>query len=375
MPTTPGTVCQQMVMVIEISGAKWLVASTAGGKPRKKSLTDTSAEARFEALLKEIQDARAKLKVSEDARCVVAYEAGQEGFWLVRALRERGLVAEVIDPASLPVDRRSKRAKTDRLDAEALVAALWRYSNGDEGALRMVRVPDEAAEDAREWQRERDRLMSEQRSLRDRIAKKLRTHGVWTLPERWRDALREDRLRGFAGRALGRQLREALLIELARLELVECKVKEHEAHAAELDGEARRRIEQLQLLRGIGPVSARSLGLQLFWRKFDNRRQVGACVGMVGTPYDSGTHRQDQGISKQGDPRLRALLVELSWLWLRLQPDSAISKWFVERTRGAGARGRRIMIVAVARRLAIALWRYVTAGEIPAGARLKAVAA
>lgn len=375
MPTTLATVCQLMVVAIEIAAAKWVVASHAGGKIRRKSLTEDAPEARFAALLQELEDARKKLVVSPDGRCLVAYEAGQEGFWLVRALRDAGVEAEVIEPSSLQVDRRSKRAKTDRLDAEALAASLWRYANGEMRALRMVRVPDVAAEDAREWQRERDRLMSEQRSCKDRITKKLRTHGVWRLPEKWREALREDRLRGFAGQALGRELHAALLIELSRLELVEAKLKEHTARAAELDEVTRARIDQLQQVRGIGPVSARSLCMQLYWRTFNNRREVGACVGLVGTPYDSGTHRQDQGISKAGDPRLRALLVELAWLWVRLQPDSAISQWFVERTRGAGARGRRIMIVAVARKLAIALWRYVTTGEIPAGARLKAVAA
>lgn len=372
MSTTLTTVCL-MVMAIEIASAKWVVASTAGGdrKIRRKVLSQERIDDRFSALLTEIAEARVKLGVAQDARVVVGYEAGHEGFWLIRALRERGVEAEVIDPVSLQVDRRSKRAKTDRLDAEALTMALWRYVNGDRHALRMLRVPSEEAEDAREWQRERDRLMSERRSCNDRIVKKLRTHGIWELSPKWRTDLRDGRLRTFAGKPLGSSLQHAMTVELTRLELAESKLKELAAKGRELDPATVERIDRLQGLRGIGSAGARGLSLLLFWRQFNNRREVGACVGMVGTPYDSGTMRQDQGISKAGDPRVRALLVELSWLWLRLQPESAITRWFHERTQGAGKRGRRIMIVAVARKLAIALWRFVEHGELPKGATVK----
>lgn len=372
MSTTLTTVCL-MVVAIEIASAKWVVASTGGSdrKIRRKVLSQEGIGERFSALLAELDESRRKLGLGGDSRVVVGYEAGHEGFWLYRALREAGIEAEVIDPVSLQVDRRSKRAKTDRLDAEALAMALWRYVNGDSRALRMVRVPSEAAEDAREWQRERDRLMSERRACSDRIIKKLRTHGLWELPQAWRSQLREGGLRTFAGKPLGASLQHAMTIELDRLELIERKLKELTAKVDELDPVSAARIASLQGLRGIGSAGARGLSLLLFWRDFNNRREVGACVGMVGTPYDSGTMRQDQGISKGGDPRLRALLVELSWLWLRLQPNSAITQWFHERTQGAGKRGRRIMIVAVARKLAIALWRYVKHGEVPKGATLK----
>lgn len=371
--TLTNEVCQ-MAVAIEISSAKWVVASFAGcGKPRRKPLWAEGPGERLEALVAEIGAARQKLGVAAKARVMVGYEAGQEGFWLLRALLERGVEAVVIDPVSLQVDRRSKRAKTDRLDAEALAVALWRYARSEPGALRVVRVPSVEAEDSREWQRERDRLCKERRGCADRIGKKLRTQGVWRLPEGWRCALREDRLQGFSGQPLGPQLRAALVIELDRLELVEGKLKAMRAQAEQLDVATRARIEQLMRLRGIGPTGARALAMLLFWRVFKNRREVGACIGAVGTPYESGTMHRDQGISKMGDGRLRALFVELSWLWLRLQPDSAITRWFHQRTQGAGARGRRIMIVAVARRLAIALWRYLTHGEVPAGATLKPV--
>lgn len=366
-----------MAVAIEISAAKWIVASMANSasKIRRKSLDEEQAEVRFAALLEEIATARKHLRVPEEARVLVAYEAGQEGFWLVRALRERGIEAEVIDPVSLPVDRRARRVKTDRVDAEALSAALWRYVNGDHRALRMVRVPDEASEDSREWQRERDRLERERRGCADRIGKKLRTQGIWPLPKTWRADLRADRLRVFSGKALPAMLSAVVCIELDRLEAAEAKLKELRDKLKLLDPEAHARIEALVQLRGVGSVGARGLSTLLFWRHFNNRRQVGACVGLVGTPYDSGTLRQDQGISKAGDPKLRALLVEMAWMWLRYQPGSAISTWFAQRTQGGGKRAKRVMIVAVARRLAIALWRYLRHGEVPQGAQFKVCAA
>ena len=360
-----------VAVAIEIASAKWVVASFAGERVRRKVLSAEDAQGRFEALLSEVREVRRRWEVAEGDRVVVGYEAGQEGFWLVRALRSRGVEAEVIDPASLPVERRARRAKTDRLDADALVRALWRYGMGDGGALRMVRVPSRLDEDAREWQRARYRLADATRSGLDRIRKKLRTQGIWELPPRWRTMLREGTLRGFDGVALEPQLQAALVIELDRLEQSESTLRELDRDLSRLDPAVRERIERLAQVRGIGEAGSRALATEFFWRDFDNRRQVGASLGLVGTPYDSGTMRQDQGISKAGPPRLRALLIELSWLWLRLQPGSEITRWYRARTEGSGARGRRVMIVAVARKLAIALWRYLKYGEIPAGAVLK----
>lgn len=364
-----------LAVAIEIASAKWVVTSVAGGRKRRKVLSEEGIGDRFKALVREVEEARRRLGVGAEDRVVVAYEAGQEGFWLVRALVGCGLEAHVIDPVSLKVDRRSRRAKTDRLDAEALAKALWRFAMGDRDELRMVRVPGRSDEDAREWQRARDRLADARRSGLDRIRKKLRTQGIWELPARWRVLLREGTLRGFGGDALGSQLQAALVIELDRLELVESRLRELDRDLSRLDPAVCERIERLALLRGIGKCGSRALAVGLFWRDFDNRRQVGASVGLVGTPYASGTMQQDQGISKAGPPRLRALLVELAWLWLRLQPNSAITRWYRARTEGSGARGRRVMIVAVARKLVIALWRYLKYGEIPAGAVLKPQAA
>lgn len=378
MSTIQTRVCEKLVVVVEIAGSKWVVASYAGvpGRMRRKNLSEAGVRERFEALLMEIESAREKFGLGKEASVVVGYEAGQEGFWLSRALRSRGVEAVVIDAVSLQVDRRHKRAKTDRLDAEGLVVALWRRMvEGDERVLRLVREPDEAAEDSREWQRERDRLQSERRGCWDRIVKKLRTQGIWEVPEDLRERLRAGTLRNFSGSPLGTMLQRTLCMELARVELAEAKLKELARQTEALSPPARAQAERLQQLRGIGPCGARALALLLYWREFANRRQVGACVGLVGVPFDSGTLRQDQGISRQGDPKLRALLVELAWMWLRYQPDSALSRWFQARTQGASKRGKRVMIVAVARRLAIALWRYLKQGVVPEGARFKTVAA
>ena len=362
-----------MAIAIEISSAKWIVASTASSaqKIRRKTLDQKDAHARFEALLVEIEAARKHLQVPAGSRILVAYEAGQEGFWLMRALRTAGIEAEVIDPVSLQVDRRARRVKTDRVDAEALAAALWRYLSGEQRALRMVQAPSALAEDDREWQRERERLTQQLRGCTDRISKKLRTQGIWPLPKTWRGDLRNNRLHGFSGEALCPMLGAVLRIELDRLEAAEAKLKELKGKLELLDSETRTRIERLVLVCGIGEVGSRALATQLYWRSFSNRRQVGSCVGLVGTPYDSGTMRQDQGISKAGDPKLRSLLIELAWSWLRYQPKSAISLWFAKRTEGGGKRNKRVMIVGVARKLAIALWRYLKDGLIPEGAALK----
>lgn len=369
MSTTQIGCCQMMAVVVEISSAKWLVGSYSGGKNvRKKALSQACPQARLSALVAEISTALERAGGDAGTRVVVAYEAGQEGYWLVRALRAAGIEAEVIDATSLQVDRRARRAKTDRLDAEALARALYLWMS-DGKALRMVRVPSLADEDAREWQRERDRLESARRGGLDRIGKKLRTHGIWDWDA---DRLRQGSLRKLDGEPIGEMLQQVLLLELERVEQTEQCLLQLSQCLGQINPQTQERIDQLYRLKGIGPVGSVALALLLYWRDFDNRRQVGSCVGLVGTPYDSGTKREDQGISKIGDPRLRGLLIELSWLWLRYQPDSVISQWFAQRTQGQGKRHKRIMIVAVARRLAIALWRYLRDGIVPAGAQLKA---
>ena len=203
--STPEQFCTVVAVAVETSGAKWIVGSCSGLKVRRKSLCEETATARADALFTEVATALARFGGDERTRVVVAYEAGQEGFWLVRRLRALGIEAEVIDPVSLKVDRRAKRAKTDRIDVEMWARALYSWMAGDTGALRMVRVPSEQDEDNREWQRERDRLKAERRSCLDRIGKKMRTHGIW----HWDPvALRAVRLRRADGEPLGAMLQQ-----------------------------------------------------------------------------------------------------------------------------------------------------------------------
>ena len=366
-----------LTVAVELAGASWKVALDDGRRRRARVVRcdgERLAE-RFEQLLSEIKQARARWELDPAVSVVVGYEAGQDGFWLARALAEAGLGVVVIDPASVPVERHGRRRKTDRLDALKLSVAMRRWLRGEVDAMREVRVPDRALEDERWRVRERQQLQKECRQHRDRIVKLLRTQGCQQAVDAdFGRRLESGEIRDWRGAPLGPGLRARLRREWARLEVAaeQLKACEGELRAGEqIDPSRRARIDQLQALRSIGPVGAQVLVLELYWRSFANRREVGSCAGLVGQPFDSGTSRVDQGISKQGRSAVRALLVELAWLWLRYQPDSELSQWFRQRTSGQGKRVRRIMIVALARKLAIALWRYLETGEVPAGAQLK----
>jgi transposase len=317
--------------------------------------------------------------LSDQTRIVVLYEAGQDGFWIERSLSALGYEVLIVDPASIPVERRSRRAKTDRLDAIKLVVCLLGWLRGECDRMHVIRVPTAEAEAQRHLARDRGELQKEIGQHRDRIRKLLRTVGCWDSVEgRFSKRLEQGAVQSQDGQPLPAQLKARLERECERLALVEKQLAALEASLVEELPEAvSKRIEQLMRLKAIGRVGASRLVLELYWRDFDNRRQVGSCVGLVPQPYDSGESRVDQGISKQGNRRVRALLIEMAWFWLRYQPSSVMAKWFAQRTGGVGPnkRGKRIAIVAVARRLAIALWRYLKYGEIPAGAEFKASAA
>jgi transposase len=309
-------------------------------------------------------------------RTVVCYEAGQDAFWICRALQVHGIECYVIDPASTPVERHRRRAKTDRLDAIKLVINLRAWLRGERDRMHVVHVPASQDEASRQLMRERGQLQKEVLQHRDRMRKLLATLGCWDdvdhrhFPAR----LGRDEVKCHDGASLPPELRERLLRECERLALVEQQLATLEkTRQTNVPALARQRCDALARLQGIGEVGASRLALELFWREFNNRREVGACVGLVPQPYDSGESQVDQGISKQGNRRVRALLIEIAWTWLRYQPASALAKWFDQRTQGTGPnrRARRIAIVAVARRLAIALWRYLKDGVIPDGAQLK----
>lgn len=368
-----------LAVALELSGKSWKVGFDDGRRSRAAihTLRDALVSDRFAALVGLIEQVCNKWGVSACDRVEVVYEAGQDGFWIARALSARGYAVRVVDPASIPVERHPRRAKTDRLDVLRLLSSLMGWVRGEHYRMHVIRVPEEEAEAQRHWVRERGLLQKEICQHRDRMHKLLRTVGCWAdLKGDVGAQIDRGELTDHAGRPLCAPLRERLLREAERLALVQAQLKRVEQALAEhLSPEAQQRVAQLSALKGVGPVGARRLVLELFWRSFNNRRQVGACVGLVPQPYDSGDSRVDQGISKQGNRRVRALLIEMAWLWLRYQPNSALSQWFARRCApgGANKRARRVAIVAVARRLAIDLWRYLRDGQLPAGAVLKSV--
>jgi transposase len=373
------TGCGEVLAVsLELSKNSWKVALHDGRRqqPAMHTAKEEGASARLSEAVGLIEETKGKWKLGEATRVVVIYEAGQDGFWIWRALSARGYEVVVVDAASIPVERQARRAKTDRLDAIRLVTSLLGWLRGERDRLHALRVPSEQAEAQRHCSRERGQLQKEIGQHRDRMRKLLRTVGCWDdVKGDFAGRLKSGQVRCHDDSALPEVLRERLAQECERLALAQAQLKRvEEALVKQLPAPVQQRVTQLSQLKGVGWVGAVRLVLELFWRDFDNRRQVGACVGLVPQPYDSGQSRVDQGISKQGNRRVRALLIEMAWLWLRYQPESALSKWFARRT-GEGVpnkRGRRIAIVAVARRLAIALWRYLKDGEIPAGAALKA---
>ncbi|MCX5544148.1 IS110 family transposase [Paraburkholderia sp. CNPSo 3076] len=368
---------QELVLAVslELAAAKWKVALHDGRReqPAVHTVAQPQAAARLQAVLDVIEQQRLKRSLSSGVRLVVSYEAGQDAFWICRALQARGVECYVVDPASIPVERHKRRAKTDRLDAIKLVINLRAWLRGERDRMHVPSPQDEAS---RQLMRDRGELQKEVLQHRDRMRKLLATLGCWDEVDHkaFADRLARDQVRCHDDTPLPLELRERLLRECERLALAQQQLAalEKMRHAS-LPAPARQRSDNLAHLKGIGEVGASRLALELFWREFHNRREVGACVGLVPQPYDSGESRVDQGISKQGNRRVRALLIEMAWTWLRYQPGSALTQWFNQRTQGTGPnrRARRIAIVAVARRLAIALWRYLKDGVIPAGAQFR----
>jgi transposase len=317
-----------------------------------------------------VSKARTRCGLSAQAKVHCCYEAGRDGWWLHRWLIAQGIDNIVVDAASIEVNRRARRAKTDRLDGDKLLAMLLRH-HGGERVWSVLHEPTPQDEDARRTHRELARLTHERTSHTNRIGSLLVLHNL------------RPRIiiggRDWAGwwashcEQVPPVLRVELERESARLALVKQQIQALEAARRQaLDDGKQPLVAQLAQLRAIGPRGAWVLVKELFgWRRFANRRELAGCLGLAPTPYDSGGSQLEQGISKAGNKRARALLVELSWAWLRLQPDSALTRWFNRRFAAGGKRMRRIGIVALARRLAIALWRYLEHAEIPAGATLK----
>jgi transposase len=366
-----------LVIGLELSSSAWRAAISDGARPRASEHRFAAAQPQ-QRLMELVQCAaqlKAKWELPPDCDMTLVYEAGQDGFWIARALQDRGWQVRVADAASIPVARHARRAKTDRLDAQLLLQALLGWLRGENTRMHAVHVPEGEVEARRQLSRDRGELQKEIGQHRDRARKLLRTVGCWQeLRAEPLAQLHAGELRCWDGQALPEELRGRLQREFERLQLVQ-----QQFHALQRDllgqlpAALREQIAQLASLRGVGWIGAMRLVLELYWRNFRNRRQVGACVGLVSQPYDSGDSRIDQGISKQGNRRVRALLIEMAWMWLRYQPQSELARWFAQRTasNASNKRGKRIAIVAVARRLAIALWRFLNAGVLPEGAELK----
>jgi transposase len=309
---------------------------------------------------------------------VLTYEAGRDGFWIARYLMARGIEVEVMHPASIPVPRRRRRVKTDRIDLDMLLRTFLAWLRGEPRACSMVRISSEAEDDMRRPGRERERLVCERVKLENRIENLLCLYGVVGFKPRLKKAMvRLETLRAFDGAAVPENTMSEITRMMARHRLVSDQIKEIEAERdqvikRERPDRAERMIQLLVRVHGLGAETATLLVREMFCRPFRDRRAVGSFAGLTGTPFHSGGTEREQGIGKNGNARVRRIPMQLAWRWLRFQPHSALSLWFAERTGGAKGRIRKIMIVALARKLLVALWRYVETGEVPAGARVSA---
>jgi transposase len=309
---------------------------------------------------------------------VSCYEAGRDGFWIHRALVAEGIDNQVLDSASIEVSRRQKKVKNDRVDVIALLRLLMRYMNGEKEALHTIRIPTVTEEDNRRLNRERGRLLKERGAHSARIKSLLITHGIVLEKMNRLTSLLKTARAAVVEYDLPPDLKRELTWEYDRYVLVDQQIKQLEKlqieRADSLAIPETDNVQRLRNLRGVGWQSSWILVMEFFnWREFKNAKQVGACAGLTPTPYDRGDSTRGQGISKAGNKRIRTLTVELSWLWLRYQPDSGLSQWFEKRFAHGGKRMRRIGIVVLARKLLVALWRYLTHGVIPEGAVLKTI--
>src|SRR5215472_14069403 len=339
-PTAIRTDLAAIFVSLELSRRSWLVTSLLPGSEKmSRHAVPAGAVGDLLTLLGR-RRAAAAARGEGEYRIVAIQEAGLDGFWLHRVLEAEGIESHVVDAASIAAPRRRRRAKSDRIDGESLLRVLLAYKRGEPRVCSMVRPPSPAAEDRRRVSRERRTLVAQRIEEVNRIKGLLFSQGVFDDEPRSRHRHeRLDTLRTGDGRPLPEHLKRQVGRELERLELVEAQIKQLEAEA--------------------------------FWRRFDNRRQLAAYAGLAPTPWQSGSIAREQGVSKAGNPRLRTTMIQLAWRWLRHQPQSDLSRWFQHRVRQGGGGIRKTGIVALARKLLIALWRFERCGELPAGAQVK----
>jgi len=371
--------CGTIFIAIELSQKSWLVTLHS---PDKDKISHHKLEggdhAELLALIGRVRD-RAARALGAVPAVVSCYEAGYDGFWLHRLLQAAGIANYVFDPASIAVDQRARRVKTDRIDGERMLRTLMAYLRGEPRVVRIVRVPSAEQEDARRASRERDRLVKEQTAHTTRIKALLRLLGMAVGNPRRRNWLSWlAAQRDWQGQAVPPRTMTELTHEHARLLLVRERLNALAKTPAQADptpavAQMTERSELLLRLKCLGPAFATTLTNEVFYKDFRNRREVGSYFGLTPSPWRSGGIDRDQGISKAGNPRARCAAIELAWLWLRHQPDSKLTLEYRKRTLDAGKRIKRVAIVALARKLVVALWRYLTTGLVPEGAVLKAV--
>ena len=362
---------------LELSRSTWLITSLSPGGEKMSKYSVRGGDVaglleRFAQLQK-----KAQARTGRNFPIIVIQEAGLDGFWIHRVLQNEGIESHVVDPASVATSRRRRRAKTDRIDGEALLRTLLAYKRGEPRVCAMVKAPTPEEEDRRRLCRERKVLTNERVRHVNRIKGLLFCQGVFGYePLRRNRRQRLDELRTGDGRPLPKHLKAQISRELDRLELLLEQIKavetERDALLAAQQVVAPAPASMLLDFNGIGPEFTAVLWLEGLFRHFDNRRQIASYAGLAPTPWKSGSIDHEQGVSKAGNPRLRTTLIQLAWLWLRHQPKSALALWFKERVTRNGGRLKKTTIVALARKLLVALWKYVTAGVVIEGAVMKA---
>jgi transposase len=367
---------QTLYAALELSKNSWLLAIQFPGRDSPSLHPIKGGDA--DGLMAKLDAAQERLaKVSGQVpKVILCYEAGYDGFWLARFLELRGVDCRIMDPASLQVDRRARRVKTDRVDVEKLLHTLISWCRGERHVCSMVVKPSTEEEDLRRSHRERDRLVHERTAHINRIKGLLFGQGIRGINvKRYYNTLAPADLVTGDGRPLPERLGREIAREIHRLALVQEQLREieRERDLAPTPCQAtERKRHQLLRLNGIGVASAPILAREVYYRQFANRRQVASFIGLAPSPYDSGESRRSQGISKAGNSLVRAVMIQTAWMWLRHQPNSALTQWFHHRTEGQSKRMRCVMIVALARKLAVALWRYLEHGLIPQGVTLSA---
>jgi transposase len=366
-------VATTLLLAFELGERTWKLGFTTGlgQRPRMRQIPARSTD----RLLEEIARAKVRFRLPTKAPIISCYEAGREGFWLHRWLVAHAVNNHVIDSSSIEVNRRARRAKTDRLDLGGLLNLLARDQQGDRRVWRVVRVPSVDEEDARQVHRTRETVQQDRNRLINRLRGLLTTQGL-TLPVDANFPTQLETAQLWDGSAIPVGLKARLQRVWAQLAFLNSALEELDAERAALTTDPQttmgRYVNALPTLRGIGPIGTWTLATEIFgWRQIKNRRQLGGLVGLVPAPYQSGESAHDQGITRAGNKHVRRLMVQLAWSWVRYQPDTALTQWYQHKFGHGSRRLRRIGIVALARKLLIALWHYVEHGEIPEGAIVK----